>query len=62
MLVIVPVFQEVKSEGQRQGQRFGGSDESSKKSEVYHIFLSKMILRLRKEDYVTCLLYYKVKS
>ena len=30
--------------------------------EAYQRCLSKVIFRLKKEDYVTCLLYYKVRS
>jgi len=38
------------------GRRLGGV------REVYQRCLSKVIFRLEKGDYVTCLLYYKVRS
>jgi len=54
--VIVPVFQKVRSEVQRFGR------EVREIRDVYQRCLLKMIFRLEKEDYVTCLLYYEVRA
>jgi len=54
-LVIVPVFQEARSEVQKFRRGFG------EVREVYQSCLSKMIFRLEKEDYVTCHVLYTTK-
>jgi len=58
-----PSISEGKIRGSEVGQRFGSSEVSSKKSEKrVRDVCQKVIFRLEKEDYVICLLYYKVRS
>jgi len=57
-----PSISEVRSEGWRWVR---SPEVQSKFEEVrkeYQRCLSKVIFRLKKEDYVSCLLYYKVRS
>jgi len=64
--VIDPVSQRVRSVGQRWVR--GGSEVQRFRSkfrkvrEVSRRCLSEVIFRLEKEDYVTCPLYYEVRS
>ena len=58
-----PSISEGKVEGSEVGQKFRDFGSMFREvREVYQRSLSKVIFRLEKEDYITCLLYYEVRS
>ena len=55
-----PSISEGKVGGSEVGQRFGSKFREVR--EAYQRCQSKVIFRLEKEDYITCILYYEVRS